>query len=117
MRRFRNWNSLVSPRGETVFPEALDCLRQLVNKRMHVRMQRGVLEGRLNVNQEDPRIGSLPRGALENSGEADEITFDDPGLVVDIETVENRAGVVLLDREQLARYPFLPDSSAREPGY
>ena len=35
------------------------------------------------------------------------IAFDDPDVVIDIETVEDRSGLSLWTREELARYPFL----------
>jgi hypothetical protein len=45
--------------------------------------------------------------AASASGAPARIAFEEPDLVVAIETVGSQAGVALVSRDQLARYPFL----------
>ncbi|MDQ7250504.1 hypothetical protein [Dongia sedimenti] len=76
----------------------------------HVRMHRRGLKGLISSNAEERRLDEALIGTLEKAGGHGMIRFDDPDFVVDLETVDHRAGTALWSRDALQRYPFLkPD--------
>jgi tRNA(Ser,Leu) C12 N-acetylase TAN1 len=80
---------------------------QPANKRFHVRMNRHGFKGRLSSHEEERILGKALLGALECTGTPGQITFTDPDVIVDVETLGNRAGLALWTREDLQRYAFL----------
>lgn len=45
--------------------------------------------------------------ALERRGTPGRISFDDPDAILAVDTVSNRAGMALWNRDELRTYPFL----------
>lgn len=82
-------------------------LSRIEGKSFHVRMHRRGFKGRLNSQDEERRLAEFIIDSLEKDGKTASIQMDDADIVVDIETVGQRAGVSLWTREELEKYPFL----------
>lgn len=82
----------------------------LASKSFHVRIHRRGFKGRFSGHAEERTLAEALLEAVGGSGASARISFEDPDLVVTIETVGPQAGVALLSRDDLARHPFLrPD--------
>jgi tRNA(Ser,Leu) C12 N-acetylase TAN1 len=86
---------------------ALEWVPELANKSFHVRLHRRGREARLQSTHEEQILDEALLEALAAKGTPGRITFEDPDLVVAVETVSTRAGVSIWTREDLGRYPFL----------
>lgn len=80
---------------------------ELAGRRFHVRMHRRGFKGRLASLAEEQFLDEVLLNALEKSGHPGLINFDDPDVIVSIETVAQRAGLSFWNREDRQRYPFL----------
>lgn len=80
---------------------------ELASKSFHVRMERRGLEGVLDSQEEERFLGDEALDALVEGGSSAEVTFEDPDVVVAVETVSVRAGVALLGRDDRERFSFL----------
>jgi tRNA(Ser,Leu) C12 N-acetylase TAN1 len=79
----------------------------LVGKSFHVRLHRRGFKGRLSTPKEERFLDETLLDALETLGAPGRITFTDPDAILQIETIDSRAGVSLWQRNDLQRYPFL----------
>jgi tRNA(Ser,Leu) C12 N-acetylase TAN1 len=79
----------------------------LAGKSFHVRLHRRGLKGTLSTPREERFLDETLLDALESLGAPSRITFTDPDAILQIETIDGRAGVSLWQREDLQRYPFL----------
>ena len=80
---------------------------RLHGKSFHVRMHRRGFKGRLPSQQEERFLDEALLARLQEVGEPGHIDFEDPDAVIDVETVDNRAGLSFWTRDDLKRYPFL----------
>ena len=85
----------------------LQWLPRLVGKRFHVRMHRRGFKGRLEGSAEERMLGEVILAALDEAGTPARVTFEDPDAIVLVETLGQHAGLALLTREDLRRYPFI----------
>lgn len=82
----------------------------LRGKSFYVRMHRRGLREILESRGEERFIADVLLDATREMGEPARISFEDPDVVLSIETVGDRAGLSFWTREDLRRYPFLrPD--------
>lgn len=79
----------------------------LAGKSFHVRMHRRGLKGLLLSPVEERFLDEALLGALKDADRPGVIRFDDPDAIIDLETLDHRAGLALWTRADLARYPFL----------
>lgn len=79
----------------------------LAGKSFHVRIHRRGFKGRLSGQAEERALADSLLEAVGDSAAPARISFEDPDLVVAIETVGAQAGVALVSRDELARYEFL----------
>lgn len=79
----------------------------LAGASFHVRFERRGFGERLSSAEEERRIGEVLHEALEERGTPGSVDFDDPDVVVAVESVSNRAGLALLSRDDREAYPFL----------
>jgi tRNA(Ser,Leu) C12 N-acetylase TAN1 len=86
---------------------ALEWSPRLASTSFHVRLHRRGFKGRLVSPEEERFLDRLLLEALEAAGTPGSVTFDDPDMVLDIETAGNWAGMGLWSREDRERYPFL----------
>lgn len=86
---------------------ALDWVERLAGKSFHVRMHRRGMKGRMSGQAEEQFLDGALLAALDGLGKSGRITFDDPDMVIDVETVGYRAGMSIWSREDLVRHPLL----------
>jgi len=79
----------------------------LAGKSFHVRLHRRGFKGTLSTPKEERFLDETLLDALETLGAPGRISFTDPDAILQIETIDNRAGVSLWQRQDLLRYPFL----------
>lgn len=79
----------------------------LAGKSFHVRLHRHGFKGVLSSREEEHFLGDQIVEALEDRGESATVSFEDPDVVVAVETISTRAGIAFLERDDLDRYPFL----------
>jgi tRNA(Ser,Leu) C12 N-acetylase TAN1 len=70
-------------------------------------MHRRGFKGKLSSMGEERFLDGYLLNVLEQSGTPARITFDDPDVVVTLETLGPRCGLSLWTREELRRYPLL----------
>ncbi len=80
---------------------------QLEGKGFHVRMHRRGFKGRLSSQEEEKMIDEFLLELTKRGGNPGHVTFEEPDVIIAIETVAHRAGVSLWTREDLERYPFV----------
>lgn len=85
----------------------LDWAPILAGKRFHVRLHRRGLKGVLSTPNEERFLDDALLQAAGAGGTPAHIGFDDPDFIIQIETVDHRAGMSLWRREDLQQYPFL----------
>lgn len=86
---------------------ALSWVHQLAGKAFHVRMRRRGFKGRLSSAEEERFLDNVLLEALETAKTPGRITFDNPDVVIAVETVGSRAGLSLWTAEDLKTYPFI----------
>ncbi len=86
---------------------ALAWVPKMTGKSFHVRMHRRGFKGRLSSLEEERFLDDVLLQALEKLGKPAAIDFDDPDLILVLETIDQRAGLSLWTRDDLERYPFL----------
>jgi tRNA(Ser,Leu) C12 N-acetylase TAN1 len=82
-------------------------LDRFAGRRFHVRMHRRGFKGRMASPVEERFLDHFIIGRLQQQGHDAEVSFEDPDLILAVETVDQRAGVSLWVREDLRRYPLL----------
>ncbi|NNG02845.1 MAG: hypothetical protein HKM95_01935 [Inquilinus sp.] len=86
---------------------ALEWLPRLAGMSLHVRMHRRGFHEQISSPDEERFLAEAILERLEDRGTPGRITFEDPDAILDVDTVDNRAGLALWTREELSRYPFL----------
>lgn len=84
-----------------------EWLPQLWGKSFHLRMHRRGFKGKLSSLAEEQFLDHHLLRALEAGGEPGRVTFDDPDVIIALETVGPRAGMSLWKRDELRRYRLL----------
>ncbi len=79
----------------------------LAGRSFHVRMRRRGFKGKMSGLDEEHFLDRLLLEALEKKGIPGRITFEDPDVIIAVETVGPWAGLSLWRREDLQRYPFV----------
>jgi tRNA(Ser,Leu) C12 N-acetylase TAN1 len=82
-------------------------LTELAGASFHVRMHRRGFKGRLGSQEEEQFLDHHLIEALAAAGSPGRIDFDDPDIIIAVDTVNQRAGLSLWRREDLERYPLL----------
>lgn len=82
-------------------------LRKLGKKRFHVRIHRRGFKEEISSVEVEQFLDDMLMEDLRMADAPGHITFKDPDAVIAVETIRNWAGVSLLTREQLQRYPFI----------
>jgi tRNA(Ser,Leu) C12 N-acetylase TAN1 len=80
---------------------------EVAGRSFHVRMHRRGFKGRLSSMQEEQFLDYAVMQAMRDAGSKTEVSFDDPDLIIAVETVDQRGGISIWTREELRKYPFL----------
>jgi len=83
---------------------ALAWAPEIAGKSFHVRLHRRGRKGVLSSPREER---FLDDALLQGTAPAGRIAFDDPDAVIQIETIDGRAGMSLWTREEMRQHPFL----------
>lgn len=83
---------------------ALSWIPKLHGKSFHVRLHRRGFKGVLSTPKEEQ---FLDRVLMAELGQTGRISFADPDVVIQIETIDSRAGISVWSRDELRRFPFL----------
>ena len=85
-------------------------LPQLAGGTFHVRVHRRGAPQSLTGYAAERLLGGFVWEELNRAGTPARVTFDNPDAVINVETIDDRAGMALLSRENLEKYAFLrPD--------
>jgi tRNA(Ser,Leu) C12 N-acetylase TAN1 len=88
----------------------LEWSPRLAGQSFHVRLHRRGGKHTARTPDVERRFGDALLGATAASGTPGSISFTDPAFVIVIDTVDDRAGLALWTREDLARHRLLrPD--------
>ena len=79
----------------------------LAGKSFHVRLHRRGFKGTLSTPKEERVLDETLLDVLETLGTPGRITFTDLDSILQLETIDGRAGVSLWQRDALQRYPLL----------
>ena len=86
---------------------ALGWLSDLAGASFYVRLHRRGFKGIISTQPEERFLDEALLAALADAGTPGRISFTDPDRVIQIETVDGRAGLSLWTREDMQRHPFL----------
>jgi tRNA(Ser,Leu) C12 N-acetylase TAN1 len=93
--------------GERAREEIIAWLPRLAGKSFHLRMHRRGFKGRISSAEEERFLDEFLLESLAKEGVQGKIAFDDPDLIIALETVGTQAGLSLWEREDLKRFPLL----------
>lgn len=82
-------------------------LTRIAGCRFHVRMHRRGFKGRLSSMEEERFLDAFLLERLAEAGTPARIDFDDPDVIIAVETLGTRCGLALWDRNELSRFPLL----------
>lgn len=82
-------------------------LPRLAGKRFHLRMHRRGFRGRISSAEEERFLDEFLLEKLAVAGTPAAVAFEDPDLIIALETLGTRAGLSLWEREHLRRFPLL----------
>jgi tRNA(Ser,Leu) C12 N-acetylase TAN1 len=85
----------------------LTWVPELFGMSFHVRMHRRGFRGAIASPEEERLLDGLLLNALAEAGRPGRVTFEDPDVILAVETVAQRAGLSLWPREDRLRYPFV----------
>ena len=85
----------------------LTWVPELEGKGFHVRMHRRGFKGRLSSLEEEKMLDNILFESLKKVDKPGHITFENPDVIIAVETVAHRAGLSLWTHEDLQRYPFI----------
>lgn len=80
---------------------------ELRAKTFHVRMHRRGFKGRISSQHEEQFLDYHLLQRLERLGSEGRIDFEDPDVIIAVETVGQEAGLSMWTREERERYDFL----------
>ncbi|HLF12495.1 MAG TPA: THUMP domain-containing protein [Gammaproteobacteria bacterium] len=80
---------------------------ELRGKRFHVRMHRRGFKGKLSSQHEEQFLDVFLLERVKVAGTAAAIDFDDPDVIIAVETLGHEAGLSRWTREQLQTYELL----------
>ena len=88
----------------------LEWLPDLTGRSFHVRLRRRGTKHDLQTQEAERLFNNAIVDAATSAGTPSTISFTDPDVVIEVDTIDNRAGLGLWTREELARYHVLrPD--------
>lgn len=88
---------------ETVLPYA----ERIEDKKFYVRVKRRGHKGEMSSQEIEKQIAGFILENLEKAGKQAHVNFDEPDIIIVIETIANWAGVTLITKEMKEKYPFV----------
>ena len=87
--------------------EIEEWIPRLAGRAFHVRMHRRGFKERIKSVDEEQLLDHFIIETLEANGETATVTFENPDVIIALETVGNDAGMSFWDRPALTKYPIL----------
>ena len=84
-----------------------EWLPELGGRKFHVRMHRRGFKGKLSSQHEEQFLDHFALEKLQEAGTAAAIDFDDPDVVIVVETLGEEAGISRWTRQQLREHELL----------
>jgi tRNA(Ser,Leu) C12 N-acetylase TAN1 len=84
-----------------------DWTDDLEGATFHVRCHRRGRVNDLDTGEEEDFLGDVILRQLSDRGKPGRVTFEDPDVVIDIETLNDEAAISMWTRDDLNTYPFL----------
>jgi tRNA(Ser,Leu) C12 N-acetylase TAN1 len=81
-------------------------LDRCAGRRFHVRVERRGHKGEIHTHATEQRLGARIHETLAARGAAPTVDFEDPDVVIAVETIGDLAGVALVERRDRERFPF-----------
>jgi tRNA(Ser,Leu) C12 N-acetylase TAN1 len=85
----------------------LTWTKHVAGKSFYVRIRRRGFKGKLSSPNEERLLDLVLLESLEKAGTPARISFVNPDAIIAIETIGTWAGLSLVSREDLERYPFI----------
>lgn len=85
----------------------MDWATALSNKTFHVRIHRRGFKGSLKSLEEEQLLDYFVLCTLKERGTPGKITFNDPDYIIEIDSINNLAGLAIWGREDIKAFPFL----------
>ena len=85
----------------------LEWLPRLANTRFHVRMHRRGFKGKLSSAEEERFLDEFLLQSLAEAGTPGKVAFDDPDVIIALETIGTQAGLSIFGRDELRRFSLL----------
>lgn len=85
----------------------LPRLPELAGRSLYVRMHRRGFKGRLSSRDQERLLAEFIFEQLQRQGADARVCFEDPDVIIALESVGQRAGLSVWERELRARYPLL----------
>jgi hypothetical protein len=85
----------------------LEWLPRLANARFHVRMHRRGFKGKLSSVEEERFLDEFLLQSLAEAGTPGKVTFDDPDVIIALETIGTQAGLSIFGRDELRQFSLL----------
>ncbi len=94
-------------KAKSIIREWLPCL---AGRSLHVRLRRRGTKHDLRTQDAERLFNDAILDATKEAATPSKISFTDPDVVIAIDTIDNRAGLAMWTRDELARYHVLrPD--------
>lgn len=87
--------------------EITGWIPRLAGKTFHVRMHRRGFKGRMKSVDEEQFLDHFVMQELEARGETATVTFDQPDVIIALESIGNDAGMSFWTRQDLVKFPVL----------
>jgi tRNA(Ser,Leu) C12 N-acetylase TAN1 len=96
-------------------PDFMDKLKEIISpytekvedKKFYVRVKRRGHKGEISSQEIEKEIAGIIIENLEKAGKQAHVSFDDPDVIIVVETIANWAGVTSITREMKQRYALL----------
>lgn len=85
----------------------LEWLPRLANSRFHLRMHRRGFKGKFSSADEERFLDEFLLQRLEDAGTPGKVAFDDPDLIIALETIGPQAGLSIFSRDELQHFSLL----------
>jgi adenylyl- and sulfurtransferase ThiI len=96
-------------------PDFMDKLKEAVlpdiekveGKKFYVRVKRRGHKGEMSSQEIEKEISGFVIDKIEKAGKEVHVSFNDPDVIIVVETIANWAGVVSITRAMKEKYPFV----------
>ena len=85
----------------------LTYVEEVEGKKFYVRVKRRGHKGEMSSLEIEKEISGLIFETLEQAGKHARVSFNDPDIIIIVETIANRAALSVITREMKEKYPLI----------